>query len=146
MSVNDKSELNLKDLISLSNSLNKSIRQLENSRQQLIFDHHYELIHSSDNMTVMKTSLEELSPITSSLRDRLALIGNAEDTTKLKQSVLLEQIIKLPQLLQYLVDNDKLDIAHSIYTTQSYNINRLIAADVRGISRINSKCISIIGL
>ena len=52
MSDNDSiNELNLKHLLGLSNQLNQSIRQLEHSRQQLIFDHHYELIQSSDKIT-----------------------------------------------------------------------------------------------
>lgn len=52
MSESDKiRELNIRDLLNLSNSLNKSIKQLEHSRQQLIFDHHYELIVSSDKIS-----------------------------------------------------------------------------------------------
>lgn len=94
----------------------------------------------------MKKALEDLTPTTTNLGERLALISQVEDTTKLKQSVLLEQIVKLPELLQYLIDEGKLDVAHSLYTKQSSNIDRLIGANVKGISRINNKCMSIINV
>ena len=92
----------------------------------------------------MKKALEDLTPTTTNLEQRLELIMRVQDTTKLKQSVLLEQIVRLPQLLEYLVREGRTDEAHAVYNKQAHNIDRLLSAQVNGIDRINSACIKII--
>lgn len=92
----------------------------------------------------MKQSLEELTPTAEKLNEQLSKITKVEDLTKLKRVVLIEQIVSLPDKLQLLVNDGKLDAAISLYNQQRNNIEKLINAKIEGVSRINSKCMSII--
>lgn len=92
----------------------------------------------------MKQSLEELTPTAEKLNEQLSKITKVEDLTKLKRVVLIEQIVSLPDKLQLLVNDGKLDAAISLYNQQRNNIEKLMNAKKEGVSRINSKCMSII--
>lgn len=92
----------------------------------------------------MKQSLEDLTPTAEKLNQQLSKITKVEDLTNLKRVVLIEQIVSLPDKLQLLVDDGKLDAAISLYNQQRNNIEKLINAKIEGVSRINSKCMSII--
>lgn len=92
----------------------------------------------------MKQSLEELTPTAEKLNEQLSKITKVEDLTKLKRVVLIEQIVSLPDKLQLLVNDGKLDAAISLYNQQRNNIEKLMNAKIEGVSRINSKCMSII--